>query len=138
MLEQRNSRVRGGHAQSPSQGREHHAFGEQLSDHPAASGSQGRSDRELAAARAGARQGQVRHVDTADHQNEPDRHDEHEQLLRGAEQDLVAQRKQDRKSTRLNSSHPSISYAVFCLKKKKKIQTTPYDVINQYIKKRQR
>src|SRR5690348_17743613 len=29
-------------------------------------------------------------------------------------------RSRDRKSTRLNSSHPSISYAVFCLKKKKK------------------
>src|SRR5438477_9713437 len=29
----------------------------------------------------------------------------------------------DRKSTRLNSSHMSISYAVFCLKKKKKKQT---------------
>src|SRR5689334_24632418 len=29
----------------------------------------------------------------------------------------------DRKSTRLNSSHSSISYAVFCLKKKKKKQT---------------
>src|SRR5206468_12818361 len=28
---------------------------------------------------------------------------------------------QDRKSTRLNSSHDQISYAVFCLKKKKKI-----------------
>src|SRR5699024_12622036 len=28
---------------------------------------------------------------------------------------------QDRKSTRLNSSHVSISYAVFCLKKKKNI-----------------
>src|SRR5690606_41339062 len=28
--------------------------------------------------------------------------------------------KQDRKSTRLNSSHVKISYAVFCLKKKKK------------------
>src|SRR2546428_6798583 len=28
----------------------------------------------------------------------------------------------DRKSTRLNSSHDQISYAVFCLKKKKKIQ----------------
>src|SRR5690242_20840057 len=28
-------------------------------------------------------------------------------------------RSQDRKSTRLNSSHMSISYAVFCLKKKK-------------------
>src|SRR5258708_24788940 len=30
--------------------------------------------------------------------------------------------KTDRKSTRLNSSHQIISYAVFCLKKKKKIQ----------------
>src|SRR5260221_8775870 len=30
----------------------------------------------------------------------------------------------DRKSTRLNSSHTVISYAVFCLKKKKKINTT--------------
>src|SRR5438876_9089501 len=29
---------------------------------------------------------------------------------------------QDRKSTRLNSSHPSISYAVFCLKKKQLYQ----------------
>src|SRR5689334_24269010 len=34
----------------------------------------------------------------------------------------------DRKSTRLNSSHSSISYAVFCLKKKKKItRTLPQD-----------
>src|SRR5690554_4950459 len=32
----------------------------------------------------------------------------------------------DRKSTRLNSSHVRISYAVFCLKKKKKKQTTGY------------
>src|SRR5438876_7999618 len=30
----------------------------------------------------------------------------------------------DRKSTRLNSSHPSISYAVFCLKKKKYLHTS--------------
>src|SRR5690348_18120626 len=30
----------------------------------------------------------------------------------------------DRKSTRLNSSHPSISYAVFCLKKKKNKKST--------------
>src|SRR5690348_17746108 len=30
----------------------------------------------------------------------------------------------DRKSTRLNSSHPSISYAVFCLKKKNTIIVT--------------
>src|SRR5690348_17678763 len=32
----------------------------------------------------------------------------------------VERNRSDRKSTRLNSSHPSISYAVFCLKKKKK------------------
>src|SRR2546422_6047081 len=32
----------------------------------------------------------------------------------------VAVRRRDRKSTRLNSSHGYISYAVFCLKKKKK------------------
>src|SRR5947209_9770072 len=30
----------------------------------------------------------------------------------------------DRKSTRLNSSHANISYAVFCLKKKKKVKST--------------
>src|SRR2546428_7751969 len=33
------------------------------------------------------------------------------------------QRDLDRKSTRLNSSHDQISYAVFCLKKKKKTYT---------------
>src|SRR5690242_20808771 len=32
----------------------------------------------------------------------------------------VWRKQRDRKSTRLNSSHMSISYAVFCLKKKKK------------------
>src|SRR5256885_15186218 len=33
--------------------------------------------------------------------------------------DFYAERPEDRKSTRLNSSHLVISYAVFCLKKKK-------------------
>src|SRR5688572_28986162 len=33
---------------------------------------------------------------------------------------LVSLQVEDRKSTRLNSSHSQISYAVFCLKKKKK------------------
>src|SRR5688572_31464361 len=33
---------------------------------------------------------------------------------------LDPHRREDRKSTRLNSSHSQISYAVFCLKKKKK------------------
>src|SRR2546430_8898463 len=38
----------------------------------------------------------------------------------GADGKGVHVRMQDRKSTRLNSSHSQISYAVFCLKKKKK------------------
>src|SRR5206468_10151599 len=50
-------------------------------------------------------------------------------------------RRVDRKSTRLNSSHDQISYAVFCLKKKKKKQKTT--IINitpihlSYIKQKQ-
>src|SRR5688572_28839225 len=35
--------------------------------------------------------------------------------------DVAGRQRIDRKSTRLNSSHSQISYAVFCLKKKKKI-----------------
>src|SRR5262245_64691486 len=35
----------------------------------------------------------------------------------------IARRQRDRKSTRLNSSHLGISYAVFCLKKKKQKYT---------------
>src|SRR3712207_7374205 len=41
---------------------------------------------------------------------------------RGEGDDLPGVR--DRKSTRLNSSHANISYAVFCLKKKNQNQTT--------------
>src|SRR3712207_7965536 len=41
-------------------------------------------------------------------------------------QEYVFDRVEDRKSTRLNSSHANISYAVFCLKKK---ITTPYHVL---------
>src|SRR2546430_3539215 len=54
----------------------------------------------------------ARHRGGAGHQAVPDQgpggHEQH--------------RPQDRKSTRLNSSHSQISYAVFCLKKKKKTQ----------------
>src|SRR5690348_1062799 len=48
------------------------------------------------------------------------------ELLRGVEEtlrSLSGRYDLDRKSTRLNSSHPSISYAVFCLKKKTKKTT---------------
>src|SRR2546427_6207823 len=52
----------------------------------------------------GVQRQQVRHVgEFPDRSDEPAHH-----------------RVQDRKSTRLNSSHSQISYAVFCLKKKKK------------------
>src|SRR5256885_4428196 len=39
---------------------------------------------------------------------------------------------QDRKSTRLNSSHLVISYAVFCLKKKKKSKTSLPSITGQH------
>src|SRR5574337_1352561 len=43
----------------------------------------------------------------------------HERTPSAAQIHIRCHAKQDRKSTRLNSSHHSISYAVFCLKKKK-------------------
>src|SRR5258708_8742101 len=50
------------------------------------------------------------------------------QFLLGGDASNVAV-KTDRKSTRLNSSHQIISYAVFCLKKKKRILYIYYDGI---------
>src|SRR5690348_18080733 len=44
---------------------------------------------------------------------------ESEELGHGGPRAQAPRLEEDRKSTRLNSSHPSISYAVFCLKKKK-------------------
>src|SRR3712207_7192700 len=45
------------------------------------------------------------------------------QRLLGEQLPLVRRPPRDRKSTRLNSSHANISYAVFCLKKKELIHT---------------
>src|SRR5436309_5111505 len=69
-----------------------------------------------------------------------ERHDdEHAELLRGTcvadagrdddrrlQRDKGGRRPEDRKSTRLNSSHVKISYAVFCLKKKKQSKRRHY------------
>src|SRR6266478_8155406 len=44
-------------------------------------------------------------------------------------------RDRDRKSTRLNSSHSQISYAVFCLKKKKKSKK---DINDKHIRKKKK
>src|SRR6266542_5523541 len=59
-------------------------------------------------------------VETEDVPDLVQRHDAH--LVRPERPSLGIERREgeDRKSTRLNSSHGSISYAVFCLKKKKK------------------
>src|SRR5436309_5703296 len=45
----------------------------------------------------------------------------------------LSNRMEDRKSTRLNSSHVKISYAVFCLKKKKKKKRHKRILYNQNI-----
>src|SRR5699024_11396697 len=47
-------------------------------------------------------------------------HDDAFQTVWNIRHIMKCTQKKDRKSTRLNSSHVSISYAVFCLKKKKK------------------
>src|SRR5215204_7123175 len=57
------------------------------------------------------RRGAVPGAKRAAHRTQPDRPG----LARGPDP-----RRRDRKSTRLNSSHTVISYAVFCLKKKKR------------------
>src|SRR5439155_12953622 len=46
--------------------------------------------------------------------------EQHEHLGDLPEPAVIGAKRRDRKSTRLNSSHVAISYAVFCLKKKKK------------------
>src|SRR5437773_5841157 len=59
----------------------------------------------------------------------------------GDAQELVGRHERDRKSTRLNSSHITISYAVFCLKKKKKenknnrmtVKVSIYDIDTHYM-----
>src|SRR3989442_4336616 len=50
-------------------------------------------------------------------------------ILTGHKRSAQAQFHEDRKSTRLNSSHVRISYAVFCLKKKK----NRFDIIILYV-----
>src|SRR2546430_7062086 len=59
----------------------------------------------------------VRRVDQQDHQAPRG----HAPVRPGGRDDAT-----DRKSTRLNSSHSQISYAVFCLKKKKKTKEPPH------------
>src|SRR5437879_10544746 len=56
--------------------------------------------------------------------------EEYEDIVKNEVQRAIAADEEDRKSTRLNSSHRCISYAVFCLKKKnqaiKKLHSTKH------------
>src|SRR5690606_40871750 len=54
---------------------------------------------------------------------------QHRHLVAAQRRDEVA----DRKSTRLNSSHVKISYAVFCLKKKKKMKNKKRTTVHKQI-----
>src|SRR5688572_32338716 len=62
--------------------------------------------------------GQARNLRRRQRDQNPQTRKCHSHAQRGRHQ------RQDRKSTRLNSSHSQISYAVFCLKKKKKETVT--------------
>src|SRR5438034_3706178 len=55
-------------------------------------------------------------------------HDEQDQLGPVLQMDEIVDEPEDRKSTRLNSSHTVISYAVFCLKKKRREVSEYYTV----------
>src|SRR5947208_5200829 len=50
-----------------------------------------------------------------------------QEALSDAARETVARQDPDRKSTRLNSSHQIISYAVFCLKKKNQVAPTCHE-----------
>src|SRR5438874_6319589 len=65
-----------------------------------------------------------RHVHVVEHEHLIAQHREAIEVL-GT---LVVGDARDRKSTRLNSSHVEISYAVFCLKKKKKNKQATEDI----------
>src|SRR5690349_22152822 len=59
-------------------------------------------------------------MNAIEHGNQEDKTTSVTVLLTAAPKQLEIKVAEDRKSTRLNSSHVEISYAVFCLKKKKK------------------
>src|SRR3712207_7199010 len=70
------------------------------------------------------RDGRYSGRDSEDHPELSRAGDSEREQERG-DQPLLGRAQEDRKSTRLNSSHANISYAVFCLKKKKKVDRRP-------------
>src|SRR2546430_7166794 len=58
---------------------------------------------------------------------------DHRPAIVGSRRYFESHEKPDRKSTRLNSSHSQISYAVFCLKKKKSTPQSHLQLVNSSI-----
>src|SRR3989454_6215517 len=81
--------------------------------------------------RVAARVGEAPSLDvrTARAIDQTNRRDQAVAALFDASLDEAAGAERDRKSTRLNSSHLVISYAVFCLKKKKKNEVASHDCL---------
>src|SRR2546422_2227176 len=81
----------------------------------------------------GVEEGEERDGHESGHQNDDLLAPGHPPREQGAHGPLARERRrEDRKSTRLNSSHGYISYAVFCLKKKKDLLTKLLCIINEY------
>src|SRR5258708_10142089 len=61
----------------------------------------------------------------AEHRTQEEQREKRADINGGARHECLGIAREDRKSTRLNSSHQIISYAVFCLKKKKVTSARP-------------
>src|SRR2546427_3233786 len=72
--------------------------------------------------------GEVRDVENPGDERQAEPHQGIQHARGDPVEDLAGEQAQDRKSTRLNSSHSQISYAVFCLKKKKNQTLYPHSV----------
>src|SRR3712207_7780893 len=74
----------------------------------------------------------IRNGNTLHHRKGRASHFRHSGSTHNAEQStsVLPSGCEDRKSTRLNSSHANISYAVFCLKKKKSYINLPHSTFN--------
>src|SRR2546427_6602095 len=91
-------------------------------DPPAESGHEGLLGRHLVA--ISGQVDSIGRIALPDREDHVDRFGEHAAAVLGEDAEdrsrMFAEAIEDRKSTRLNSSHSQISYAVFCFKKKKK------------------
>ncbi len=92
-LQQRDDqRARGQEAERAAGERQHDAFGQKLPEEPAATGAEGHPHRELARARRGADEQQIRDVRARDEQHRADRTDEHDERRPDGPRQILLQR----------------------------------------------